>query len=264
MLGHPVIAEDRNILGMTKMVEKRIFHSVAEQICDLIQKGVFPRGARLPSERELAQRFGVSRVTIRDAEIALQAIGRLEIKASSGVYVSDDAPENLASIMDINAFELIEARLLFESEAAALAAVNITDDELKILDHLIRQMAMQDIVLAAEADQQFHLMIARASDNRAILFTIETLWHMRDQVPELQSLYEIVCESDADLRAKEHRTILHALQARDPIATRNAMRAHFNRLLSAMLEVTEQQALEDLRQRALESRTRFLAPARAA
>ena len=109
------------------MGEKRLFHSVAEQITDLIKDGVFPVGARLPGERELAERFGVSRVTIREAEIALQAIGRIEIKTGSGVYVSDKPPGDDSQLPDVSAFELTEARSLFEAEAAALAAQNISD-----------------------------------------------------------------------------------------------------------------------------------------
>ena len=66
------------------MVSKRLFQSVAEQIAELIDEGAYPPGTRLPGERELAEKLGVSRVTIREAEIALQAVGRLEIKTGSG------------------------------------------------------------------------------------------------------------------------------------------------------------------------------------
>ena len=71
------------------MVEKRLYHSVANQILELIDSGVFPPGSRLPGERDLAKKFGVSRVAVREAEIALQAKGRIEIKVGSGAYVLD-------------------------------------------------------------------------------------------------------------------------------------------------------------------------------
>lgn len=70
----------------------RLYQGIADQITALIDQGVFPTGTRLPGERELAERFGVSRVTIREAEIALQAIGRIVIKTGSGVYVTDGKP----------------------------------------------------------------------------------------------------------------------------------------------------------------------------
>src|SRR5687768_16009265 len=109
------------------MSSKRLFQSVAEQIASLIDQGAFPPGTRLPGERELADRLGVSRVTIREAEIALQAVGRLEIKTGSGVYVSETQPARDAALPKVSAFEVTEARLLVESEAAALAAHNITE-----------------------------------------------------------------------------------------------------------------------------------------
>ena len=112
------------------MSEKRLFHSVAAQIGELIDQGTFPPGTRLPGERELAERFGVSRVTIREAEIALQAIGRIEIKTGSGVYVCPEQPRNNGVLPGVSAFEVTEARLLIESEGAALAAKAISDDEL--------------------------------------------------------------------------------------------------------------------------------------
>ena len=77
------------------MVSKRLFQSVAEQIAELIDEGAYPPGTRLPGERELAEKLGVSRVTIREAEIALQAVGRLEIKTRQSRRIA--ASERLRS-----------------------------------------------------------------------------------------------------------------------------------------------------------------------
>lgn len=244
------------------MVEKRLFHSVAEQISGLIKDGIFPTGTRLPGERELAERFGVSRVTIREAEIALQAIGRIEIKTGSGVYVCEEQPGNDALLPEVSAFELTEARSLFESEAAALAARNISDEQLLKLEELIDQMASPDEAISTDADQQFHVLIAKASGNAAIVYTIESLWRMREELPDVKAAYESICETDASYRAKEHQEICDALLAHDSDAARNAMREHFNRLIEAMLDATEKQALAEVHQRASESRQRFLTPAK--
>lgn len=245
------------------MSEKRLFHTVADRISSLIDEGVFPPGVRLPGERELAERFDVSRVTVREAEIALQAIGRIEIKTGSGVYVCEEQPDMPGKLPDVSAFELTEARSLFESEAAALAAENITDEELAKLDELIVKMAAPGLSEEAlKADNDFHLTIAEASRNRAIVHTIKTLWRMRSELPEVKSTYESVCVKDSDYRAQEHLDILDALKARDPAAARQAMRQHFYRLIEAMLDATEKKALEEVRQRSSESRERFLAAAR--
>ena len=71
------------------MSTNRLYHSVASRIIELIDSGAFPPGSRLPGERDLAEKFGVSRVAVREAEIALQAQGRLEIKVGSGAYVME-------------------------------------------------------------------------------------------------------------------------------------------------------------------------------
>ena len=243
------------------MAEKRLFHSVAAKIGDLIEQGIFPSGTRLPGERELAERFGVSRVTIREAEIALQATGRIEIKTGSGVYVCADQPRNHDILPKMSAFEVTEARLLIESEAAALAAKAISDGDLAELEALTAQMASADEEASTLADQQFHATIARASGNAAIVHVIETLWRMREELPEVKHMYESVCDADANVRAMEHQDILDALKARDPARARTAMRLHFRRLIGAMLDVSEKRALEEMEQRITNSRERFLSAA---
>lgn len=244
------------------MAPKRLFQSVAEQITQLIDEGSFPPGSRLPGERELSERLGVSRVTIREAEIALQAVGRLEIKTGSGVYVSEVQPERQASLPKASAFEVTEARLLVESEAAALAAHNITDEGVARLGELIEQMRTGDQDAANAADELFHQTIAEASSNAALVHTIKTLWRMREDIPEVKATYEAVCTDDAESRTAEHRAIFDAIRNRDPAGARAAMREHFRRLINAMLDATERRALEELHQRASESRERFLVSAR--
>ena len=244
------------------MTAKRLYQSIARQIAELIDEGAYPPGSRLPGERELAEKFDVSRVTIREAEIALQAIGRLEIKTGSGVYVSDKRPELVDALPTASAFEVTEARLLIESEAAALAAQNITEDQIEILDGLIREMATSDQDAANEADEKFHLTIAHASNNEALVHTVKQLWRMRENLPQVKATYEAVCDKDSQRRTDEHNAVFVALKNRDSAAARGAMREHFQRLIESMLETTEQQALAEVQQRATESRERFLASAR--
>ena len=244
------------------MGSKRLFQSVAEQIGGLIDDGAYPPGTRLPGERELAEKLGVSRVTIREAEIALQAVGRLEIKTGSGVYVSESKRGHSETLPKASAFEVTEARLLVESEAAALAAHNISDEAIEKLATLVELMRSGDEDVANEADEQFHLTIAESSNNAAMVHTIESLWRMREELPEVKATYASVCILDAESRTAEHRAIFDALKARDPAAARNAMREHFHRLLESMLEATERQALEQVQQQASLSRERFTAAAK--
>lgn len=242
------------------MTDERLYHSIANKIEALIDSGSYPVGSRLPAERELAEKFGVSRVAIREAEIALQAVGRIRIKTGSGAYVLDPAPSLDERLPDVSAFELTEACALFEAEAAALAAAQIDDKTLAELEQYVEIMATTGPSDEAGevADQAFHRAIASASGNAAITHVIETLWKMRTDIEPVKAVYDSVCSEDFGARASEHSDILDALRAHDPAKARIAMRQHFTRLLESMLDVTEERALEELRRQATESRNRYL------
>ena len=244
------------------MKEQRLYHSVAEKIKKRISDGAYPPGSRLPGERELAEQFGVSRVTVREAEIALQALGFISIKTGSGVYVLDPAENGDTALPNVSAFELTEARLMFESEAAALAARQISDETIARLEALVATMAAdepRDEEVAQRADREFHLTIATASGNAAVQYIVETLWKIRTELPEVKEVHAAICaKEDADARYAEHADVLKALRDRDPAAAREAMQAHFRGLLGSMIDVTEEQALEELRKQTTESRQRYL------
>lgn len=242
--------------------DKRLYHAVADQIRRMISDGAYPPGSRLPGERELAERFDVSRVTVREAEIALQALGYLSIKTGSGVYVLDPSGHENGSLPMVSAFELTEARLLFESEAAALAARQIDEETLGKLEDLIQRMSSTDPADeedSQQADREFHLAIAAASGNAAVHYIIEILWKIRTQIAEVRQVHAAICaQEDARDRETEHADILEALKRGSPEAARGAMRNHFRRLLESMIDVTEEQALEELRLKVTQSRERYL------
>ncbi|MCE2407039.1 MAG: FadR family transcriptional regulator [Pseudomonadales bacterium] len=245
------------------MPELKKYEDIASQIRALIEQGNLEAGARLPTERELAESFDVSRATIRQAEIQLQALGVLEIKTGSGAYVVGQATGSGSDevLPEMTALELTEARSLLESEAAALAAVHITDAELAKLQECIEVMnrALPDNDEAADsADRDFHLVIAGASRNTAILHTVQMFWRMRNEIESVKRVYKAVCLQDTGPRGKEHSDILNALRLRDPMEARVAMRAHFFRLLESMLDVSTAQAIEAARKQADEERQRFL------
>jgi len=241
------------------MSEQRLYHTVANKLLEMIDSGVFPPGSRLPGERELAKRFGVSRVSIREAEIALQAQGRVEIKVGSGVYVLDQTNLPVYGLPKVGPFELTEARALYEGESAALAASMITDQELDHLQHLIDVMngKVEGELTADEADAEFHLTIARSTKNHAILFVVDSLWKMRTEAAQLQQVYATACAKGETERDDEHEDILKALRNRDSAGARTAMRAHFTRLIDALLTESEEQAYKEVQRKALESRSRY-------
>jgi DNA-binding transcriptional regulator YhcF (GntR family) len=123
---------------------RKLYQQVANAIADSIRDGAFQPGQRLPSERDLAEDYKVSRPTVREAMIALEIRGLVEARHGSGVYVTEAPPvEVTAPELDIGAFELTEARRLIEGESPRLAATTITDQELidleKILDDMVEE-----------------------------------------------------------------------------------------------------------------------------
>ena len=242
------------------MAEKRLYHTVANKILELIDSGIFPPGSRLPGERDLAEKFGVSRVAVREAEISLQAQGRIEIKVGSGAYVLDGSKVPLNGLPKVGPFELTEARCLYEGEAAALAATMISDQDLDRLEHLINVMNedVEDELTPEEADAEFHLTIARSTKNHAILFVVDSLWKMRTEAAKLQQVYAEACARENSNRDDEHQAILEALRRRDSVASRAAMRAHFSTLINALLKDSEEQAYKELQRQVSESRSRYM------
>jgi len=242
------------------MAEQRLYHTVANKILELIDAGAFPPGSRLPGERDLAEKFGVSRVAVREAEISLQAQGRLEIRVGSGAYVLDGGEYSAHNLPKVGPFELTEARALFEAESAALAAPIISDDALAELERLIGVMTgkVKDEMTPDEADEAFHLTIAKATNNAAIIFVIGSMWKMRTEAAQLQQVYRSVCDKDSSHRSDEHQAILEALRNRDSAGARVAMRAHFTRMIEALLVASEEAAYQEVKKKTSESRSRFL------
>ncbi len=240
------------------MKDERLNRSVATKITQLIDEGIFPSGSRLPGERDLAEQFGVSRATIREAEITLQALGRLKIKTGSGVYVMKASDAKYGGIPAASAFELTQARLLFESEAAALAASVIGKEALDHLEYLVEKMALSSGDEADAADREFHLTVAAASENTVVRYIIETLWKIRNESGAVKDVYDSECEKYTAQRGDEHAEILDALRKHDSAAARTAMRNHFGRLMEAMLEVSEEQTYNEMRKKSVETRERFL------
>lgn len=239
------------------MTRKRSFWTVVEQIETFIQSERYTKGTRLPAERDLAARFGVSRPTIREAIIALEVRGRVEVKSNAGVYVCENPTSSLVS-QQVSAFELTQARALVEGEAAALAAKSITEEELVVLADTLK--AMENESDASSADRQFHLTIAKATRNEAIVRTVSYLWDIRDRQPHIVEAYQSVCCTGSVHRIDEHNAIYEALVKGDDAHARLAMHNHFERLISALFDISERLALDEVKRKAQEDRGRFSIP----
>jgi GntR family transcriptional repressor for pyruvate dehydrogenase complex len=237
----------------------RLYQDVARRLMAELHAGVYPVGSRLPAERELAAQFDVSRPTVREAIIALEVQGLVEVRIGSGAYVLRVPGQGDVPGFNITAFELTEARLLFEGEAAALAAAEITEDELAEIDALVREIARENQNPGGtdKADRAFHLAIARATRNHAVMETIENLWDLRYTSPEAALLHEKARTANVKPVVDEHTAVLVALRNRDPAAARLAMRAHLSAVLDSLLFATEEKAVEAARQAVQAKRARY-------
>ena len=244
-----------------KAEQGRLYERVAAEIAGHIASGDYPVGRRLPSERDLAQMHSVSRPTVREAIIALELDGLVDVRTGSGVYVIARHPKGgKAGATDVGPFELLEARLSFESEACALAAVRITDGQLDQLDALLDQMGVEhdeDYGRAEDADRRFHLLIAAASQNSVVLSTVTGLWDARARSRQYQALSAKAHAAGVAPRIDEHREVVAALRSRQPEAARRAMRQHLARVLESLLAATEVQEVENARAKVAAARERY-------
>lgn len=239
---------------------RKLYQQVAAAIAENVEAGRHRRGQRLPSERDLAEEFKVSRPTIREALLALELQGLVEARHGSGVYVTETTPDQAAQAeLDIGAFELTEARILFEGEAAALAATAITDEDLAQLEQLLKAMSAENAGPSCDeqADRAFHLTIAQATRNAAVVSVVEMLWDARHRSPLCRHMLERSRAAGEKPRIDEHRRLLDALRTRDPRQARAAMRGHLERVIEHLLAATELDAVERVRSEAAAQRNEY-------
>lgn len=236
----------------------RLYARVARDLAVAIAEGTYPVGRRLPSERELTQQFAVSRPTVREAIIALELDGLVEVRTGSGVYVISSQPRGGKTVAaDVGPFELLEARHAIEGEACAMAASRIGEAALAELEALVAQMDVEDVAAAEAADRRFHLKIAEATQNSVLSSTVAALWDARVRSPQSQLLSRKALAAGVAPRVDEHRDVLNALRDRDPEAARGAMRQHLARVLDSLLEATEVEEVERARAKAAAARAKY-------
>lgn len=239
---------------------KRLYQDILQKMLALIDSGEYPAGGRLPPERELAERFGVSRPTVREAIIALEALKRVSVKTGSGVYVLEHSSLSDDVFQTISPFELTEARALIEGEAVALAANLMTQEELELLEQSLTDMALENEagkLAAGDADREFHHLIAEASRNKMIMLISDQLWHVRNNAPQVYEAYKAICDHDGEKRIDEHRDIYDALVRRDADAARSAMHEHFARILNKLIVTEEAKKFEEIRRQSEKVRKRY-------
>lgn len=222
-------------MSIETIPNRRLYRQIAEQIIRLIEQGEYRPGARLPAERILAEKLEVSRPTVREALIALEVEGWIEIRGGAGVFVLDrpiplPVIENVAVVSDTTPgpFEVLHARDLLEPAIAALAAKNASETHIRAMSSALANMVCCSAsdLMYVEHDRDFHFSLAEGSGNSALLLALQALWSTRERplYKRLEDHFhsELVWQNTII----EHREILEAIKLRDAKAARQAMHKH--------------------------------------
>ena len=216
---------------LTAIRRTRLFEGIVAQVRDLIRDGRLHPGQQLPAERELAERFQVSRASVREAIRTLELEGLVVIRPGAGTFVSE---EGFDAAMEVLARQLllarealadvVELRLILEPQIASLAAERASDEDKERLEALLQEQEQQILrgETGAAADSAFHSAVASSSHNQALASLSGTLVDIL--APSRDESLQTPERSYWSLRT--HRTILSAIQQGDTDAALQAMREH--------------------------------------
>ncbi len=229
----------------------RLYQQVAEQVAGLIRGGELAPGSRLPAERDLAKRMGVSRPVLREALISLEIAGLVEVRTGSGAYVAAAPSPAKLTVSGPSTFGILAARRLVEGEVAAQAADTATPAQLANLRTLIeaQRIALEAGKPGHDEDERFHCAIAAMTDNEVLVGIVRTLW--ADMASPV--FHRLARPSDgqrkADATLADHHRLVSALAARDGAAARQAMHDHLRHTEAWLLDegpagVTAEPALQ--------------------
>ncbi len=226
----------------------KVFERVAEQIEKRILEGELRKGDRLPTERELAEQFQVSRTAVREAMKILAQKGLINMRPGRGTIVIDGAREamqnSISLMMKLKLGEvggsdnLVEFRGILETEIAALAAARATEKEISAMREAIRVMdeSLNDADAFIGADNAFHEALAQATQNALILILINSIVHLLSE--QRKQIFET--EGGPQRGQIHHRRILESVIRRDPEAARAAMRSHLQQVREDVSAATRQ------------------------
>ena len=210
---------------------RRLYLQIADQVRSLIAAGEFPPGSRLPAERELAKRFGVSRPTLREALIALEVEGYVDVRPGSGIVVTTQKGTAREGSGDEGPLEILRARILIEGEIAAEAAGIMKPKDIAALEQILVSMNGEaaDEAARVDADRQFHRYIVAKLTNKVLLRIAMGLFDQRDTPLARQFATDFDNVKTWTAVLAEHRKIVSALAAADPQQARKAMRDHLRK-----------------------------------
>ncbi|MFA3920270.1 FCD domain-containing protein [Ruegeria hyattellae] len=251
-----------------KVHPEKLSTSVVRQIELLILRGILRPGERLPAERELSERLGVSRPSLREAVAELQEMGLLTSKAGSGIYVAEvlgsafsPALTRLFATHDEAVFDYLAFRRDLEGLAAERAARLGSDSDLKVIqtvfDKMVTAQDARDAEAEAKLDAQFHMAIIEASHNVVMLHMMRSMFDLLRQGVFYNRQVMFRQRTTRSALLDQHRTINTALQARDPGTARAAVQAHLSYVEQCLSDQKKAERNEAIARQKLQHETGF-------
>jgi GntR family transcriptional repressor for pyruvate dehydrogenase complex len=214
----------------------RLYEQIVQQIEESLLNGTLKTGDQLPAERDLAQRFGVSRTAVREAVKALREKGLVEAYSGRGTFITDGTSQAVRQSLDLmvkigqpeGSQYLAELRAILEPEIAALAAARAQESDMITMREAVAVMdrAGRDPDAYIEADLDFHLSLAEAAANPLILSLIDSIVGLLRE--QRMKIFKV--EGGPERGQFHHKRILEAMEQRDPEKARDAMRAHLDQV----------------------------------
>jgi GntR family transcriptional repressor for pyruvate dehydrogenase complex len=228
-------------LGLTAVRRTRVYEGVAKQLQRLIEEGALNPGDMLPPERELAERFGVSRSSVRDAIRTLELVGLVEARQGEGTVVSDASAEALvvplASILLRKrelVGELLDVRRMMEPPLAARAARNATAEDVAHFEDILRRQRekIRRGEPTVEEDSEFHYALAMAAGNSVVRRVVDVLM---DLLRESRAR-SLQVRGRPEKSVRGHQRVVSAIKRRDAAGAESAMRKHLEEIEKVVLK----------------------------
>ncbi|KQN78420.1 hypothetical protein ASE94_15740 [Devosia sp. Leaf64] len=236
----PRKADAGGTMKLQAVSNRKLYIQIADQIREQILAGAVDGGQQLPSERDLALSLGVSRPTVREALIALEVAGFVEVRVGVGAFVRDQSRGGVPLPDEGHSpIEIMQVRRLLEPEAAALASQTISPEGTLRLGETMRSMQAEAAKggWSSESDRMLHMTIAEASGNSMLREVLDILWSSRSE--EVDTRFHEHLAAMPEVREHimdDHGKIVGAIVAGNAEAARDAMAAHLDFVTAAMLK----------------------------
>ncbi len=224
--------------------QKKLYKNIVSQVREMIISGTLKKGDRLPSERDLANQFGVSRTAVREAIKSLSEIGLVDIMVGRGTFVANNTADRIVESVDlllnveqVKMEDLHYARNVLEMPIARLAARNCTDENIKQLSSLLDQMEsnQKHTKKFIDADTEFHVELARATGNSAFVVLIQAII----QILKRERTYSLNFQDQTTVALEHHKEILELVKQKDEKGAEKAMKSHLDDVQHVLISIKD-------------------------